>query len=1122
MNHNEFGAEIRPLCFTEAQDRLLACGYPHLFRLVDGHPHGKKPLKHAEKAAYFAGGYRVDWPREVALRVARASLRPRFSKHGEVNGPDRAALEDETPLTVEEARAALALAMSRRGVDQYWRCVQLPLLLEAIVGTEPVVDAILSELEALPIERFVVDKRDLLIARIAFQTGFLLERLLPERREHHLGRLRALHEAKVRAKAEGLGNGNDLSADIEKIVLGSQSVTCGGSYEYIDRYAFWTDAPDRIHELARSKETVARSLDVRFVYIAGPRVLEDLAIKTSADDIPAFIEDIGMIRHPATVKLILDFIGKKSAKDLPMTWMREHADYARPILAGIAARTGANAERAAIVLDAIGRGDATPAPTESKTAESKTAEAKRAEAPAPTVPVTDRVPPVLATPPWRAKRSSEPKPVAVSLPPGEPTLRFEPGDPDTFEPPSYLDSMSTEKAREWLGSAWSQLPVDYLLKLPEDEALERWNAAEKLWFAHHPRELVVALRRFGVAGLEGVLSFASRDFTRAEPVAERTRSARLAPLAARALGGKRHHAAAARWLERYPEEAALGLVADAVGKPTKARAAARGALRHLATAGHRAVVDAVADSAGTQARAITDAFLDRDPVDEVPAKLPKRPDFVTVAALPAPTVGGAPLPASAVDELVTMLTFTPADPPYAGVAAVREACDAPSLAAFAWELFSQWFAAGSPSKEVWAFHALGHFGDDGAARRLAPMVRAWPGQSAHARAVLGLDVLAMIGSDLSLMFIAGIAHAVKFKGIKTAAAERIEAIAEARGLSTEQLEDRLVPDLGLDADGSIALSFGPRAFRVVFDESLTPLVVGTDGKRQKKLPKPKATDDADAAAAAAARFKALKKDATAVAKTALGRLERAMCSERRWSPEEHRALFLEHPCMGWLTRRLIWGAFDAEGLRVTFRVNDEGQLAGVDDEALPPLGEVSVGIVHRLELSDELAARWGAVLGDYEIAQPFDQLGRSTFTRTDAEATAAELTRFVGKEVTSGAVRGLRERAWYEGPPQDSGGIWAYHKDVLTRAARDLRLPEPTSGGEGHPARVAVITSDPAAARVFLSPGLVPGAEIEQQTLGEVVLTPRADASGLGETFLPFGLLSPIAFSELVRDLDGL
>ena len=39
-----------------------------------------------------------------------------------------------------------------------------------------------------------------------------------------------------------------------------------------------------------------------------------------------------------------------------------------------------------------------------------------------------------------------------------------------------------------------------------------------------------------------------------------------------------------------------------------------------------------------------------------------------------------------------------------------------------------------------------------------------------------------------------------------------------------ELEDRIAPDLGLDAQGALVRDFGPRQFKLGFDESLKPVV----------------------------------------------------------------------------------------------------------------------------------------------------------------------------------------------------------------------------------------------------------------------------------------------------------
>ncbi len=55
---------------------------------------------------------------------------------------------------------------------------------------------------------------------------------------------------------------------------------------------------------------------------------------------------------------------------------------------------------------------------------------------------------------------------------------------------------------------------------------------------------------------------------------------------------------------------------------------------------------------------------------------------------------------------------------------VKDACTADSLAEFAWDLFTAWLTAGAPSKESWAFTALGVLGNDDTARKLTPLIRA--------------------------------------------------------------------------------------------------------------------------------------------------------------------------------------------------------------------------------------------------------------------------------------------------------------------------------------------------------------------------------------------------------------
>lgn len=84
-------------------------------------------------------------------------------------------------------------------------------------------------------------------------------------------------------------------------------------------------------------------------------------------------------------------------------------------------------------------------------------------------------------------------------------------------------------------------------------------------------------------------------------------------------------------------------------------------------------------------------------------------------------------------------------------------------------------------------------------------------------------------------------------------------VAENRGLTMAELEDRTAPDLGLDSSGSLTLDFGPRQFTVGFDETLKPVVRDANGKVLKDLPKPNQSDDKTLATDAVNLFKQLKK-----------------------------------------------------------------------------------------------------------------------------------------------------------------------------------------------------------------------------------------------------------------------
>ncbi|MEV4001134.1 DUF4132 domain-containing protein [Actinomadura sp. NPDC049753] len=475
------------------------------------------------------------------------------------------------------------------------------------------------------------------------------------------------------------------------------------------------------------------------------------------------------------------------------------------------------------------------------------------------------------------------------------------------------------------------------------------------------------------------------------------------------------------WLRRHGPQAVRLLLPAAFGRPGRRRDAAEYALHFLARElGRDTVVQIARETRGEVGDALA-AVLDRGADDLVPRKVPEIGEFADPAVLPRVRLadGGRALPATAVRHLLTVLAMSPPDAPDPGIQTVRDACDGESLAAFVWALFERWRRFGERPDDAWALTAVGWFGDDGAARRLAPVIRAWPGENGHHKAVKGLDVLALIGTEASLMLLDGISHKAPFKAIKKRAEEKIQEVAARLGLTGEQLADRLVPGIGLDPDGGMTLDYGPRRFVVGFDEQLKPFVTDEDGRRRAALPKPGAKDDPDLAPAAHAAFTQFKKDVRATMPNQVRRLELAMVTGRRWTPREFTTLLVRHPLVWHIVRRLVWLA-ESDGAALPFRLAEDRTLADAgDDELVLPDG-ARVGVAHPVSLGDSLGT-WSEIFADYEIIQPFPQLGRDVHRLTDEERQAVRLERFEDLTAPWGKVVGLERRGWRRGTPLDNG-----------------------------------------------------------------------------------------------------
>ncbi len=416
----------------------------------------------------------------------------------------------------------------------------------------------------------------------------------------------------------------------------------------------------------------------------------------------------------------------------------------------------------------------------------------------------------------------------------------------------------------------------------------------------------------------------------------------------------------------------------------------------------------------------------------------KMPAWLDITELPPIIIDGHALNTEQGAAVLTALSHSTLEGPHPLVKALKQNVPAPVRDRFAWGLFELWQNRGASSKEKWAMLSLGLLGGDGTALQLAPYIRKWPGESQHQRAVVGLNCLRAIGSDTALMQINSIGQKAQYNAIKQAARKAIDVIAAERGMTKDQLDDRIIPDCGLDDDGRRIFDFGARKFTFALDSDLKPQIRDEAGKLKSNLPKPIKTDDTQLAEQAVLEWKLIKKQVREVAKVQSGRLEQALLGKRRWSQDEFENFIVNHPLMIHIARRLLWGGYSRDGkLKMTFRITDEKDFANSDDDPFT-LGDVDcIGLAHPLHLSPDDMAKWSEVFGDYEIIPPFPQLARKTYALLPEERDAFEITRFAEIKIQVLPMMGITQKlGWIRGTPMDNGiymgHVKPFHSDNVT------------------------------------------------------------------------------------------
>lgn len=308
-----------------------------------------------------------------------------------------------------------------------------------------------------------------------------------------------------------------------------------------------------------------------------------------------------------------------------------------------------------------------------------------------------------------------------------------------------------------------------------------------------------------------------------------------------------------------------------------------------------------------------------------------------------------------------------------------------------------------------------------------------------------LELMAAKGDAVSMQVVISAATRLKQKGVQAKAGEMVEAVAEARGWTMQELADRTIPTAGLDDDGIVELPCGPDAklYQARLGDDLQIFVMNPDGKVIKSLP----SGDDDNTKESKKQLSTSKKEIKQVIKAQSDRLYEALCAERSWPVSDWVRDFEQHPVMRRLIERVVWLGLDKDSkIQTAFRPTADGDFTDVEDNPVDPSEFAFVRLAHGALLDDTQGSAWKEHLNDYEVKPLFSQFDRPLLRLAEDMKSADEIDDRKGWVTDAFTIRSAANKLSYErGEALDGGFFCEYVKQF--KSANILAVIEFSGNG---------------------------------------------------------------------------
>ncbi|MES2777169.1 MAG: DUF4132 domain-containing protein [Bacteroidota bacterium] len=234
--------------------------------------------------------------------------------------------------------------------------------------------------------------------------------------------------------------------------------------------------------------------------------------------------------------------------------------------------------------------------------------------------------------------------------------------------------------------------------------------------------------------------------------------------------------------------------------------------------------------------------------------------------------------------------------------------------------------------------------------------------------------------------------------------------AQKNGISPESIEEIAAPDFGMTSTGLVEKELGDFTCSLkVFSASNIELSFSKAGKEQSSVPAAIKKDYAVALKVLKQTQKSIEEQLRAHTE----RLESTYLKPREWSFDEWKSLYIDHPLLGIIGRKLIWHF--TTGDEKQQGIYNKGNITNAFEKPLEGLGEkTTVQLWHPIGFDAGYVLDWRNYFRINKIIQPFKQAFREVYLVTDAELrTFSYSNRFAAHILRQHQFSALaRQRGW--------------------------------------------------------------------------------------------------------------